>query len=153
MYWATLLEAERLYRYYAELADRENRKRSAFGLAIEIGAFVVAVLAFIQTWLIVVGATATGVGIIAYWSNRKDYAQRSARAAITSDQCNEIASEMRRLWRNQEQVDEQYVTRLEEKLEAATSTTKITSIGLPNDKTLNQKCTEKAYGIIVNEFS
>ncbi len=145
--WNVMLDAERCQRYYARLADRYRRMNFGLNVAVvlsSLGAATVLLLeqpAWISALLFLLIAAGTT------WGMFSEFSRKAAVASSVSKQCDEIASDTKRLWRRLDRMDETArIMQLDARLR------EVTHVGFDIDDKLNERCEEDARRVAAGEF-
>lgn len=145
--WYTMLDAERLSRYYARLSTRFQRKQFWLNIAVAFCSLAAASVLLAQIDVIVPAVLFFVVSGGVTWGIFADYSKKAAIANITTKECSAIAVELRQLWRNPGVPDAlERAISLEKRLDS------ITHVGFEIDDKLNEKCAEETYASANQEF-
>ena len=146
--WYKMIDSERLYRYYAKLADRWSSFHLRLSLITIIGSLgagvtlLIPISNVIEAWLTValflLVASLTSI-LLVY-----DFSRKSQIARKTSEQMSEIGLELHDAWYRGEYSFET-IQELGRRLNA------VTENDLGADHKLNEQCAEEAYKVLVAE--
>ncbi len=145
--WYTMLDAERLSRYYGQLATRFQRRQFWLNIAVAFCSLAAAsvLLAKIDVIVSAVLFFVVSGGVI--WGVFADYSKKAAIANVTTRECSAISVELKQLWRNPDVPGAlERAISLEQRLDS------ITHVGLEIDDKLNRKCAEETYASANQEF-
>ena len=159
--WQQLLDAERLMRYYNELADRYRKYKMVPRILMAASAVVgAAVILFDAAWipdgaylpvfLVVVAAVV--------WDFMHDYGDKAAILYAISVECGEYETELQDLWRSVEAehpAEESFIrTRLKEIASGMDRVTaRVGYVGVGEDDALIDKTQAEGFQVIADRFA
>ena len=149
--WYALLDAERMSRFFAKVADRNRMWHTVLSIATmvaSLSAGVTLLLPIDNVWsamstviLFLAVSTMTAVMIVF------DFSGRAQAARIVADQVREICLELKQAWyRGPESNSQESISNLERRLDT------IVRIDPTLDDKLDKQCAEDAYKVIQDEL-
>lgn len=155
--WQELLDAARLARYYASLADRHRRKRRIIQLLLMAAATsgIVGVLDLVPAFM--QQAAFAAVAILILWDLIGDYAGKAAVLDTIRIECTLLENQLLTLWLEVDQSDmedadaRRQCNTLRQGLSDATEPAG--KVGVTVDARLNKTCAEDAYKVMQERFA
>ncbi len=145
--WYTLLDAERLARYYERLGSRYQRLHFYLNVAVTICSFIAAVVLLVDWYAWISAGLFLAVSGGVTWAIFADYSKKATLADHAASECADLAIELKALWRDEDASDSsERVTELEKRLN------RVTRVGIGVDHRLNERCAEEAYESAKAEF-
>ena len=152
--WQNMIDAERLTRYYHKLTERYQWKRNAlnFFLFLSAAGGLSALVQIIPQYL--TPFLHIGVIVCVVLEFVRNYATKAAVLYTIRRDCQELLTEWRDLWQQQEYMDEQNLiqrnTQLSHRLDTITG--RVDFIGIQEDSSLNEESTDTAYKIMEERY-
>ena len=152
--WLGLLDAERLSRYYAEMAARLQRWHMGLMALIALGSTGAVATLLLSAPAGVAESLAGTVAAAAVWTSYYGHASKAAMMEAARDGCADLALRWRNLWAQLESLDEAQAWReiqhLQRQEELATARV---PAHLTTKRRLNERCAKEAYTVIGNEYA
>ena len=144
--WQDMLDAARLSSYYRRLATRFRRRHFATNVVISVLSLMAATVLLVDLPDWISASLFLAVAIVVVWGSYSDYSKRATIARHVSRRCNQIATEFRQLWYDEDtEINREQVANLERELDIATD------VELDIDDRLNTKVQEEIYHVYERE--
>lgn len=155
--WQEILDAARLARYYARLADRHRRKRRTIQLLL-MAAAASGIVGVLDPVPAIIQPTAiAAVAILVAWDFFGDYARKAAVLHVICIECNQIETQWQTLWLEIERPDLEdrdairQCEMLGQRLNEVTGQAGM--VGIQVDARLNKTCARDAYKVVQERFA
>ena len=145
--WMTILDAERLTRYYARLAIINKRAQFWLNIIVTLCSLAAATVLLIDIHKAVPATLFFVVAASTAWGIFAEYAKKATLAATAAKECAKAKTDAVELWYDQYADDA-----MQRALTIARRLSDLTSIDIEEDERLNRKCAEEAYIEIGYEF-
>lgn len=155
--WQELLDAARLARYYASLADRHRKKRRAvqFLLMVAATSGIIGLLGLLPEF--VQRAAVAAIAIVVAWDFFGDYARKAAVLHTICIECNRLASQWQKLWLEIDRPDLEDADALRQCEMLGQRLIDVTGqaglVGVTVDAKLNQTCAADTYKVMRERFA
>lgn len=155
--WQELLDAARLARYYASLADRHRRKRRIvqFLLMAAATSGIIGLLGLLPEF--VQRAAVAAIAIVVAWDLFGDYAKKAAVLHTISIECNRIHSQWQNLWLEIDRPDLEDADALRQCEMLGRRLIEITGqaglVGVDVDAKLNKTCAADTYKVMRERYA
>ena len=145
--WITILDAERLTRYYSRLATTNKRAQFWLNIAVTLCSLAAATVLLIDVHKAVPAVLFFVVAASTAWGIFAEFSKKATIAAYVSEECAKIKLESVELWYDQ------YADNATERAFAlAKRLDEVTPIEFEQNEKLNEKCAEEAYTTVMYEF-
>ena len=145
--WITILDAERLARYYGRLSTKYNRVQFWLNVGVTICSLAAATVLLINVHKAVPAALFLVVSSGTTWGIFAGYSKKATLSASAAKECAKLKSDSVELWYDQHAND---VT--ERAIALARRLDDITPMEIEQNVKLNVKCAEEAYETVRYEF-
>lgn len=155
--WQELLDAARLVRYYASLADRHRRKRRIIQLLL-MAAAASGIVGVLDPVPAIMQPTAiAAIAILVAWDFFGDYARKVAVLHVICIECNRIETQWQTLWLEIERPDLEDADAIRQCEMLGQRLNEVTGqagmVGIQVDAQLNKTCAEDAYKVMRERFA
>ena len=145
--WITILDADRLTRYYGRLATYNKQVHFGLNVIVTLCSLAAATVLLVDVhkavpavlFFVVAGATA--------WGIFAEYSKKATLAAHAAKECAKVKSDAVELWYDQYADDA-----MERAFAIARRLDEITPIEIEQNDKLNEKCADEAYTSVRYEF-
>lgn len=145
--WITILDADRLTRYYGRLATTNRRIQFWLNVVVTLCSLAAATVLLIDVHKAVPAVLFFVVASCTTWGIFAEYAKKATTAAHVSKECAKIKSESVELWYDQHADDA-----AERVFALANRLDDVTPMDMDENEKLNKKCAEESYTTVLYEF-
>ena len=145
--WHDMLEAARLSKYYERMAPRFRRRHFATNVVISALSLLAASVLLIDLSDWISAALFLAVSITVVWNSYSDYSKRATIARYVGRRCNQITTEFRGIWYDEDtEFSVERIATLERELDL------VTDVEIDIDDRLNSRIQEETYLAYEKEF-
>ena len=152
--WYSMLDTDRLGRYYQALADRNQRFAIAIKVTLAASAMagIIALLDVLPDWVQIVAGVLIAVAVVLDLAI--NHQRKAAILHGISTDLRPIAVEWSDLWGRTERMDEDAARERVRELSNLlnTITARAAEVGVGEDRHLNEKCAKETYQVFTDEY-
>lgn len=145
--WITILDADRLTRYYGRLATTNKRIQFWLNVVVTLCSLAAATVLLIDVHKAVPAALFFVVAASTTWGIFAEYSKKATLSAQAAKECAKVKSDSVELWYDQHADDA-----AERAFALARRLDDVTPIEIEQNEKLNKKCAEEAYTTVTYEF-
>ena len=145
--WITILDADRLTRYYGLLATRNKRFGFWLNVVVTLSSLLAAAVLLVDVHKAIPATLFFVVAACTAWGIFAEYSKKAILAATAAKECAKVKSDAVELWYAQHAEDA-----LERALALARRLDDVTPMEIEQNEKLNVKCAEEAYTTVSYEF-
>ena len=157
--WNEMLSISRVVRYYEALSAVYRRNYQCWRALIVVVGASASISPLLVGWNVVQPIAGGFLGVLIAWDFFADSATKAAQLANVRSECGELQVEYKKLWNSLGHVDDyadetSVVTEYERLLNRSVLVgAKATSIGVAENRKLNEICAEEAYIVVSNAYA